>query len=271
MATAPKKILGFIFTAILFLCASCSSAPLLRDTSTKATLDYKNNTIIMPITEYFDYGDKNYFYHAEYILMKRCFERSASQYDAEIYDPVTSGSQGEGHGVWNPEYTQKYGYIDRKTIRKTHNDPTIEQACRSQVNNELATIGTLHYHMTATRIEGQARQEASNVKEWQEARKQWHACLKTKNLTPPAGNQSQWMSQEGAAFGGSKEVSDEEIRVATLEAKCAQETGSTQKMLDIEASIQAPLIREHETDLKHESELYRANNEKFKEFVLNNQ
>ncbi|MDO5750461.1 MAG: hypothetical protein Q4P78_04555 [Rothia sp. (in: high G+C Gram-positive bacteria)] len=266
-----KKILGFIFVFIISTCFSCASPPLPRDTSAKAVLDYKNNTIIMPISNYFDYGDKNYYYHAQYILMKRCFERSGSHYDAEIFDPAISGSQGQGHGVWNPEYTQKYGYIDRKTIRETHNDSSIEESCRPQVDRELAAIGTLHYHIAATRVEGQARQEASRIKEWQDARKEWHACMKSKNLTPPASNQSQWMSQEGTAFGGSKEVTDEEIRVATIEAKCAQETGSTQKMMDIEASIQAPLIRDHEADLKHESELYRENNKKFKEFVLNNQ
>ncbi|MDO5750805.1 MAG: hypothetical protein Q4P78_06325 [Rothia sp. (in: high G+C Gram-positive bacteria)] len=65
--------------------------------------------------------------------------------------------------------------------------------------------------------------------------------------------------------------SEEEIRIATIEAQCSKDTGMAQTLADLEASYQAPLIKKHEVQLQAEFERYKAENEKFKKFVLDNQ
>ena len=65
--------------------------------------------------------------------------------------------------------------------------------------------------------------------------------------------------------------SEEEIRIATIEAQCNQDVGRSQKLYDLEAQYQMPLIRKYQSQLEQERKAERERDEKFKQYVLEHQ
>lgn len=95
-------------------------------------------------------------------------------------------------------------------------------------------------------------------------RSEWWTCLRERGLTPREG-ESDWISEESAhlmtSSPGNEEAKPEEIRLATIEAECNQKVGMAQRLGDIEASYQGPLIEKNQAklnQLKEEKEKHVA-------------
>ncbi|WP_233992307.1 hypothetical protein [Rothia sp. HMSC069C03] len=105
-------------------------------------------------------------------------------------------------------------------------------------------------------LNSQAYTYASQTDEWKNIRSEWWICLRERGLTPREG-EGDWMSEESAHLMASsqdnEESKPEEIRLATIEAECNQKVGMAQRLGDIEASYQGPLIEKNQAllnDLK---------------------
>ena len=66
-------------------------------------------------------------------------------------------------------------------------------------------------------------------------------------------------------------ASEEEIRIATIEAQCNQDVGRSQKLYDLEAQYQKPLVAKNQAALENELKEFKRRDEQFKQYVLDNQ
>ena len=101
-------------------------------------------------------------------------------------------------------------------------------------------------------LNSQAYTYASQTDEWKNIRSEWWICLRERGLTPREG-EGDWMSEESAHLMASsqdnEESKPEEIRLATIEAECNQKVGMAQRLGDLEASYQGPLIEKNQAKL----------------------
>ena len=83
------------------------------------------------------------------------------------------------------------------------------------------------------------------------------------------------MSEEGAhlmaSSQGKEEAKPEEIRLATIEAECNQKVGMAQRLGDIEASYQGPLIEKNQAKLNQLKEEKEKRVAKAREIIATRQ
>ena len=270
-----KRVCICVMVCVLILCSSCSYSVGERDGSAHAILDYENNRIIMPLDQYADFSEVQYYNMAVDILYKRCYEEKGGVYS--INPPgVSILGQGREFGLWNPEETKKHGlyqrdnrdgFVDNSGVERKYQKECYEE----KVKQQLQDIGDLPFFgATYEMVRGQAISSASLNPEWRKAREKWFGCMREQGLTPRTHN-TEWSVLEESGLDTSGSPSEEEIRIATIEAQCSKDTGMAQTLADLVASYQAPLIKKHEVQLQKELDEYKANNEKFKKFVLDNQ
>ena len=281
----PALALTFAFT---LACTSCSTGPQLeRDETAQATLDYKNNRIITPLEEYNEIFDENsqYYTQALEILRQRCFAKHGQSY--EIYIPdiedIKINSSGREFGLWNPEYSAKYGNFKRfgNPPPSAGYDTKIMEQCMPEISATMKEIAGISIEdqsglsETYRRIYGQSYAAAMNHPEWKKYREAWWKCLSDKGLTPRKGDQ-EWGTKELSNIARSDGVSnspasEEEIRLSVIEAQCSKDTGMAQGLANLVASYQRPLIRDNETKLEEQRQQQSEVNLRYKEWVLKNQ
>ena len=281
----PALALTFAFT---LACTSCSTGPQLeRDETAQATLDYKNNRIITPLEEYNEIFDENsqYYTQALEILRQRCFAKHGQSY--EIYIPdiedIKINSSGREFGLWNPEYSAKYGNFKRSgnAPSSAGYDTKIMEQCMPEISATMKEIAGISIEdqsglsETYRRIYGQSYAAAMNHPEWKKYREAWWKCLSDKGLTPRKGDE-EWETQElsnatRASGDNNAPASEEEIRLSVIEAQCSKDTGMAQGLANLVASYQKPLIRDNETKLEEQRQQQSEVNLRYKEWVLKNQ
>ena len=83
------------------------------------------------------------------------------------------------------------------------------------------------------------------------------------------------MSEESAhlmaSSHGNEEAKPEEIRLATIEAECNQKVGMAQRLGDIEASYQGPLIEKNQAKLNQLKEEKEKHVAKAREIIATHQ
>lgn len=103
------------------------------------------------------------------------------------------------------------------------------------------------------RIRSEAYLRAQADPEWKKARSDWWDCQRQEGLTPRTGD-GEWTSKELASLNADDpKVLEEVIRLATIEAQCSEKVRLAQRLGDIEASYQGPLIEKNQAllnDLK---------------------
>ncbi len=276
-----KKLTASLTSALLLLSlTACSPATeetpeLVQDTSVKAVLDYENNIISLPLDEYQQSEEDLLNYQRIYDLAYgACFERRGQQYQKQSY--IALGTRI--YGFWNPEYTQRYGAQGPGEINKidsssSGNDPETMTICSGEVGvlGEFSVKSHTNNELVS-RLLGDAYSAARNNPAWQEAREAWWACLKDKGLTPRTGD-NEWGSRESTTeiSEGLKADSEEKIRVLTIEAQCSKDTGMAQTLADLEASYQAPLIKESQDALNSIKEDLQENSRAMKEYLAQHQ
>ena len=77
-------------------------------------------------------------------------------------------------------------------------------------------------------------------------RSDWWDCQREKGLTPRTGD-GEWTSKETANLNADDpKVLEEVIRLATIEAQCSEKVRLAQRLGDLEASYQGPLIEKNQ-------------------------
>lgn len=266
-----RKLPLFIAPLLIALTA-CSpfTAPQEKDSSAKARLDYSNNVIVKPISDYLinEQSDRRYNKVIDR-LISECTSKKGTPYTYPHTSTLDVGSRE--YGLWNIEYMQKYGYefysLGIQNTGPDDIDPAVQanitlclqedpgllelQAASSEVSKQTELPGRI-----LTTARGYAIQDST----WQETREAWWACLEQKGLTPRTG-EDDWGSKQGLETSNQ----EEKVRVGLLEAQCSQETGMAQTLGDLEASYQVPLIKENQDALNQTKEALDAYSAKIQE------
>lgn len=222
----------------------------------KAKLDYPNNLITLPLDEY-DYDDASraVINEAAARILQVCYV--AKGY-SDVAPAFSDDQNSNIYGAWNVEYAKKYGYFNAEKVRegtqKAEKIPEeIRQQCLKESANQLKEVEYENDNDSfAYRLRKEAYTSAKSNPEWNTVRSEWWSCLESNGLTPRKGDH-EWTSQEAinnaASSKSEEEKTQEAVRLATVEAECNQKVGMAQRLGDIEASYQGPLIEKNQAKL----------------------
>ena len=253
-------------SSVLFACfalalSSCAAAP--KDTSFKAQLDFENNYITLPLDEY-DMSDqaKDITVRASLLIRKECYAKKG--YDFEILENGWVSRGASQYGSWNVKHAANHftSIKVRKEQSRIYDSipEDVRASCREEHREELNALKfDEEKYRPVGRISGEAYQRAQGDPEWKKARSDWWDCQREKGLTPRTGD-GEWTSKEAARMASlnsdDPKVLEEEIRLATIEAQCSEKVRLAQRLGDLEASYQGPLIEKNQA-LLNELKAYR--------------
>lgn len=264
--------LPLFIAPLLIALTACSplTEPQEKDLSAKARLDYSNNIIVKPISEYLasEQISRNYNNVLDR-LISDCTAKKGTPYTYPHTSTLDIGSRE--YGFWNVEYMQKYGYefyslgLQKKEVDEI--DSTVQanitlclQEDPGLLELQEADASLSKQTELSERILTTARSYAVQDSAWKEAREAWWACLEQEGLTPRTGD-NDWGSKQGLETSSQEET----VRIGLLEAQCSQKTGLAQTLGDLEASYQAPLIKENQDALNQTKEALDAYSAKIQE------
>ena len=275
--------------------SACSlfNPPLERDESVHAVFDAEQDIVKMPLDDYTYYERTHYEYTAFQIAMKQCFAEHGQNYtiQAPYSEGAPRGEMGRKYGPWNVEYAQKYGFQKRDPNAK----PPISVTPGASLSPEERLIiecddkarETLEAAVpegkrpenegqsTSSRISTEAGNAVYGSKLHRELEEKWKQCVSDRGLTPrSAGSvaeETPLAEQLSKNDGFNKPASEEEIRIATIQAECNQQVGMSKQLYDLEAQYQMPLIRKYQSQLEQERQADRDRDEKFKQYVQEHQ
>lgn len=268
-----KALSAVTVFCLLGACVSCSNSAE-RDTSRKAVLDYSKNYIHLPLDEYaFDELTVRTVSTAWHTLMSECYAHHGQSYAVPSIDTPQPGGL---YGNWNVEYAKKYGYSQEESRGSDDSAADdINAQCQEEVKAAFSDVelDEKEYRFVGE-LNSQAYTYASQTDEWKNIRSEWWTCLRERGLTPREG-ESDWMSEESAhlmtSSHGNEEAKPEEIRLATIEAECNQKVGMAQRLGDIEASYQGPLIEKNQAKLNQLKEEKEKRVAKAREIIATRQ
>ncbi len=251
------KSSAFTITALAgaLLLSSCAQGGA-SNSGYKAKLDYPNNLITLPLDEY-DYDDASraVINEAAARILQVCYV--AKGY-SDVAPAFSDDQNSNIYGAWNVEYAKKYGYFNAEKVRegtqKAEKIPEeIRQQCLKESANQLKEVEYENDNDSfAYRLRKEAYTSAKSNPEWNTVRSEWWSCLESNGLTPRKGDH-EWTSQEAinnaASSKSEEEKTQEAVRLATVEAECNQKVGMAQRLGDIEASYQGPLIEKNQAKL----------------------
>lgn len=277
--------------------SACSlfNPPLERDESVHAVFDAEQDIVKMPLDDYPPYYEgTHYEYTAFQIAMKQCFAEHGQSYtiQAPYSEGAPRGEMGRKYGPWNVEYAQKYGFQKRdpnnaaapisfSSPESLSPEEQLRTECLDKARETLDAAVPEGKRLendvqsTYSRISTEAGSAVYGSKLHRELEEKWKQCVSDRGLTPiKAGSvaeESPLNEQLSKNGGFNKPASEEEIRIATIQAECNQQVGMSQQLYDLEAQYQMPLIRKYQAQLEQDRKAERERDEKFKQYVLEHQ
>ena len=281
--------------------SACSlfNPPLERDESVHAIFDAEQDIVKMPLDDYSHYeGGTHYEYTAFKIAMKQCYAEHGQSYtdpdQAPQSESAPRGDPGRMYGPWNVEYAKKYGFqkrdpnaadpISYNSEESMSPEEQLRIECYDKASEALDAAVPEgkrpkdqkdQEEPTRFRIANKASGAAYNSKLRGELEEKWKQCVSDRGLTPRSAGS---VAEETPMFdqmmkngGTNAPASEEEIRIATIQAECNQQVGMSQQLYDLEAQYQMPLIRKYQSQLEQERKAARERDEKFKQYVLEHQ
>ena len=227
--------------------------------------------------------------------MKQCYAEHGQSYtdpdQAPQSESAPSGDPGRKYGPWNVEYAKKYGSQKRDPNAKAPISVTpgasLSPEERLIIECEDKARETLDaavpegkrpendVQSTSSRIYTEAGNAVYGSKLHRELEEKWKQCVSDRGLTPiKAGwvaEESPLAEQQSKNDSINEPASEEEIRIATIQAECNQQVGMSQQLYDLEAQYQMPLIRKYQSQLEQDRKAERERDEKFKQYVLEHQ
>ena len=276
--------------------SACSlfNPPLERDESVHAIFDAEQDIVKMPLDDYLYYErGTHYEYTAHQIAMKQCYAEHGQSYTepAPQSESAPRGDPGRMYGPWNVEYAKKYGFQKRDPNAKAPISVTpgasLSPEERLIIECEDKARETLDaavpegkrpendVQSTYSRISTEAVNAVYGSKLHRELEEKWKQCVSNRGLTPikagAVAEESPLAEQWSKNDGIDEPASEEEIRIATIQAECNQQVGMSKQLYDLEAQYQMPLIRKYQSQLEQERQADRDRDEKFKQYVLEHQ
>lgn len=274
--------------------SACSlfNPPLERDESVHAVFDAGQDIVKMPLDEYMYFETNNYAHTAFQIAMKQCYAEHGQNYtiQAPYSESAPRGDLGRKYGPWNVEYAQKYGFQKRdpnaapisfNSGESMSPEDKLRIECYDKARETLDAAvpegkrPENDVQSTSSRISSDATSAVYGSKLHRELEEKWKQCVSDRGLTPiKAGSVAEEspLNEQLSKNGGFNEpASEEEIRIATIQAECNQQVGMSKQLYDLEAQYQMPLIRKYQAQLEQERKAERERDEKFKQYVLEHQ
>ena len=273
--------------------SACSlfNPPLERDESVHAIFDAEQDIVKMPLDEYTYFETNNYAHTAFQIAMKQCFAEHGQNYtiQAPYSESAPRGDLGRKYGPWNVEYAQKYGFQKRdpnnaaayNSGESMSPEDKLRIECYDKARETLDAAvpeGKRPENggqSTSSRISTEAGNAVYGSKLHRELEEKWKQCVSDRGLTPrSAGSvaeETPLAEQLSKNNGFNEPASEEEIRIATIQAECNQQVGMSKQLYDLEAQYQMPLIRKYQSQLEQERQAERDRDEKFKQYVQEHQ
>ena len=276
--------------------SACSlfNPPLERDESVHAVFDAGQDIVKMPLDDYTYYERTHYEYTAFQIAMKQCFAEHGQNYtiQAPYSEGAPRGEMGRKYGPWNVEYAQKYGLqkrdpnaaapISYNSGESMSPEDQLRTECYPKARETLDAAvpegkrkDNDTTQPTYIRLENEAGKAVYGSDLHKELEEKWKQCVSDRGLTPrSAGSvaeETPLAEQLSKNDGFNKPASEEEIRIATIQAECNQQVGMSKQLYDLEAQYQMPLIRKYQSQLEQERQADRDRDEKFKQYVQEHQ
>ena len=277
--------------------SACSlfNPPLERDESVHAIFDAEQDIVKMPLDDYVYYEvGTHYEYTAFQIAMKQCYAEHGQSYtdpdQAPQSESAPRGDNGRMYGPWNVEYAKKYGFQKRdpnaapisfSSPESLSPEDKLRTECYPKARETLEAAvpegkrPENDVQSTYNRISTEATNAVYGSKLHRELEEKWKQCVSNRGLTPnKAGSVAEEspLNEQLSKNGGFNEpASEEEIRIATIQAECNQQVGMSQQLYDLEAQYQMPLIRKYQSQLEQERQADRDRDEKFKQYVQEHQ
>ena len=286
---------GALFCIGIMPLSACSlfNPPLERDESVHAIFDAEQDIVKMPLDEYTYFETNNYAHTAFQIAMKQCYAEHGQSYTepAPQSESAPRGDPGRMYGPWNVEYAKKYGFQKRDPNAKAPISVTpgasLSPEERLIIECEDKARETLDaavpegkrpendVQSTYSRISTEAINAVYGSKLHRELEEKWKQCVSNRGLTPikagAVAEESPLNEQQSKNGDFNEPASEEEIRIATIQAECNQQVGMSKQLYDLEAQYQMPLIRKYQSQLEQERQAERERDEKFKQYVLEHQ
>ena len=296
-ASMSRRLLatGALFCIGIMPLSACSlfNPPLERDESVHAIFDAEQDIVKMPLDDYLYYERTNYEYTAFQIAMKQCYAEHGQNYTSQAphSEGAPRGEMGRKYGPWNVEYAQKYGFQKRDPNAAAPISVTPGASLSPEERLDIECYPKARETLDAAVPEGKRPEnegqstysristEAGNAvygsKLHRELEEKWKQCVSNRGLTPnKAGSVAEEspLNEQRSKNGGYNEpASEEEIRIATIQAECNQQVGMSKQLYDLEAQYQMPLIRKYQSQLEQERQADRDRDEKFKQYVQEHQ
>ena len=274
--------------------SACSlfNPPLERDESVHAIFDAEQDIVKMPLDDYTYYERTHYEYTAFQIAMKQCFAEHGQNYTIQAPDSESAprGDFGRKYGPWNVEYAKKYGFQKRdpnaapisfSSPESLSPEEQLRTECHDKARETLEAAvpegkrPENEGQSTSSRISTEAGNAVYGSKLHRELEEKWKQCVSDRGLTPrSAGSvaeETPLAEQLSKNNGFNEPASEEEIRIATIQAECNQQVGMSKQLYDLEAQYQMPLIRKYQSQLEQDRKAERERDEKFKQYVMEHQ
>lgn len=275
----------------IILSACAPQETVTRDPSVTAKLDQATGQIITPLSEY-DLTDSDVdialINQAVRVWTARCMSEAGYRYSATMAEVAISDDRE--YGIWFEPNARIYGWgyapssvdatVQEEAMAGGQEWQDAERECGERAGEDpvLAEILPSQQEQTDSMVPNlrtEAYRLASSDPEWQEAREVWWECLRAEGLEPLSGAQD-WLSAQSKASleaaGGepTPEQLEEQIVLASIEARCNNETGLTQRLGDLVASYQAPLIEKNQAALNEIKELKQDRLNRARDFIAQN-
>ena len=287
---------GALFCIGIMPLSACSlfNPPLERDESVHAVFDAGQDIVKMPLDEYVYFETNNYAHTAFQIAMKQCFAEHGQNYtiQAPYSESAPRGDLGRKYGPWNVEYAQKYGFqkrdpnnaaapISYNSGESMSPEDKLRTECYPKARETLEAAvpegkrPENEGQSTNSRISTEAGNAVYGSTLHRELEEKWKQCVSDRGLTPrSAGSVAEEtpLAEQLSKNGGFNEpASEEEIRIATIQAECNQQVGMSKQLYDLEAQYQMPLIRKYQSQLEQERQAAKDLDEKYRQYVMDNQ
>lgn len=279
----PKCFAYFLSGIAAMTLVSCAGADasVQRDPNAKVVLNYETSQIIYPL-------DKYSLTPEEEALISRANEAIIASCTVADGFPAnttvgTVPDESREYGLWNVDRASRNGFSlegDAEQAALAEQFSAAESTPEWQSSRErclqvpeiqsrlkailpAAWAGTTADGAPQSSLVDRLRSEATSLAQadplWKEVQDKYRACLSSNGLTPVDGWGSQQAQDVMQNSDGSSSAKEREIRIAVQQATCNQDVGVTQKLGDLEASFQAPLITKNEAALAEEYKALKMN------------
>lgn len=252
--------------ALLVSMAGCSATPPLggeleRDPSAKAVLDYSTGRITTPVSAYAAPVRLEFKVEkASELLLAPCLkEQGFTPTPTKIPTDADYPARDIGRmwGPWSVKLAQRRGYEldDGESLKRSQQNfgiPGYDDAvfdCRDKHQKEFEQLtegDVFSQESIDSSISVQARVATQNTDEYKSIHNEYDECIRSKGYVPLPNDE--W-GIENPPSGPAGEKSPEKIKAAVDQAQCATDTQAVQRLADMTASFEAPLIDKHQAQL----------------------